>query len=63
MLPEGARQYLLHRLAAAPQEWERTGRHTQWGTLSIEGLATLILGHDGYHTHQIAEWLNLGAHP
>jgi uncharacterized damage-inducible protein DinB len=43
-----------------PEQWERTGQHSQWGALSITALATLILGHDGYHLRQISEWLDAG---
>jgi uncharacterized damage-inducible protein DinB len=46
---------LLHDLA--PEEWDRTGRHSAWGTLTTAEIAALILGHDGYHLRQIAEWL------
>jgi uncharacterized damage-inducible protein DinB len=45
----------------SPEEWERTGIHTQWGAMSLESVVVLILGHDGYHLRQITEWLNLGA--
>jgi len=40
-----------------PQDWERVGLHTEVGEITLEGLAVLVLGHDGYHTRQIAEWL------
>jgi hypothetical protein len=43
-----------------PDEWARTGRHTQWGTLRIYDLAAQVLGHDGYHTRQIIEWRSGG---
>ncbi len=42
----------------APEQWERTGIHSQWGPISIASLATLVIGHDGYHAKQIVEWLN-----
>jgi uncharacterized damage-inducible protein DinB len=57
-----SRARLLHVLQdLSPEEWERAGIHTQWGPLSLEAMAVLILGHDGYHLRQIAEWLNLGS--
>jgi len=43
-----------------PEEWGRTGQHALWGSLSLAQLSMLILGHDGYHTRQIAEWLAHG---
>lgn len=45
----------LRSLTAA--EWERIGRHSEIGSISLESQAALICGHDGYHTRQIAEWL------
>ena len=55
------RRALVARLRSlTPEEWERTCRHAQWGDLSISSLAVLVLGHDGYHTRQISEWLNVG---
>ena len=39
-------------------EWQRMGMREEVGPLSMEGLATYILGHDGYHTKQIAKWLD-----
>ena len=40
-----------------PEAWGRTCTHDEWGSSSIEAMAVLVLGHDGYHTSQIAEWL------
>jgi uncharacterized damage-inducible protein DinB len=47
-------------LELPPEAWEQTGQHSQWGPLSIAALATLVLGHDGYHLRQISEWLDAG---
>lgn len=48
-------------LIAVLQELDDTGwvRYAQreWGQLVLEELAVLILGHDAYHTRQIAQWL------
>lgn len=53
------RAQLLQRLAGlAPHEWGRTGRHGEIGTISIQDLAQLILGHDGYHLRQVAELID-----
>jgi uncharacterized damage-inducible protein DinB len=47
---------LLDPLSA--EEWTRTAQHSEWGEITLVGLATLVLGHDGYHTRQIAEWID-----
>jgi uncharacterized damage-inducible protein DinB len=44
----------------APAEWDRTAQHTLWGPVTLGSLVALILGHDGYHLRQIAEWLAAG---
>jgi uncharacterized damage-inducible protein DinB len=54
---EGRARLLQFLQELSPAEWERSGLHTQWGALSIETLAVLVHGHDGYHLRQIAEWL------
>lgn len=41
----------------SPDQWQRTAGHDEWGEITMAGMATLILGHDGYHTRQVAEWL------
>jgi uncharacterized damage-inducible protein DinB len=52
------REKLLALLTAlTPEQWERRGTHSAWGPLSMEELAVLVLGHDGYHLRQLAEWL------
>src|SRR6266496_3710617 len=38
---------LLHDLS--PDQWSRTAGHDEWGEVTLAGMATLILGHDGYH--------------
>jgi len=37
--------------------WLREGIHPRIGPITIEAHATMVAGHDGYHTAQIAEWL------
>jgi uncharacterized damage-inducible protein DinB len=55
------RAKLLATLRALPGEgWERTGQHSEWGSVTISSMAALVLGHDGYHTRQISEWLDAG---
>lgn len=38
-------------------EWDRVGLHAEIGKTSAFGFAVLIAGHDGYHTRQVAQWL------
>ena len=40
----------------APEEWKRC-ESRNIGLVSIEELAVLMLGHDGYHVRQMVEWL------
>ncbi|MGC8668194.1 MAG: DinB family protein [Chthonomonadales bacterium] len=42
--------------ALSPEEWDRTGRR-ETGIITIGSLAAMVLGHDGYHTRQIVEWM------
>ena len=52
------RAELVNYLRNLPAEsWLRRANHSEWHNLSIEHLATLILGHDGYHSRQVAEWV------
>ena len=52
------RTALLGYLRNLPAEsWSRRGVHSEWSELNIAAMAVLILGHDGYHTKQVAEWL------
>ena len=53
---------LLQLLRGLPDAaWDKVGTHGQWGPITVEQLAVLILGHDGYHTRQLSEWLDFGA--
>ena len=40
-----------------PEQWGRTGRHTEIGPITLEEQAILIAAHDGYHRQQTLEWL------
>lgn len=42
--------------ALAPDQWARTGRHTEVGPITLEEQMLLMLAHDGYHARQFAEW-------
>ncbi len=56
----GGRLKLAQRFGAlAAEEWIRTGMRETIGTISVEQFVALIVGHDGYHTRQIAQWLTL----
>ena len=51
------RSNLVNYLRNLPAEsWSRPGFHLEWSELNISFMAVLILGHDGYHTKQVAEW-------
>lgn len=55
---EAGRERLVSMLRGlSPEQWQRSGTHTRWGDVTVETLATLVLGHDGYHLRQIVEWL------
>ncbi len=43
-----------------PEQWQRVALREKLGSLNIEQQAVLILGHDGYHTHQVARYLKSG---
>ncbi len=42
-------------------EWSRNGRRN-WGSFTIAEMVAMVLGHDGYHTRQIDQWLKAGGH-
>ena len=50
--------------ALTPEQWPRTGSHTELGPITLEAQAALIAFHDGYHRRQVvcyvsgesAEW-------
>ena len=50
---------LLHLLASLPDSaWDRLGIRTPGvGPVSLEAMTVMILGHDGYHAHQVIQWL------
>jgi hypothetical protein len=44
-------------LRSMPEDtWSRAGHLDRIGDLPLAGLAALALGHDSYHTRQVAEW-------
>ena len=53
------RKLLLHLLESLPDSaWDRIGSRTPGvGPISLEAMAVMILGHDGYHAHQVITWL------
>ena len=54
---EGRRATVAYLRELPAESWSRRGLHSEWKELNIANMAVLVLGHDGYHTKQIAEWL------
>jgi uncharacterized damage-inducible protein DinB len=51
------RSALTARLRSLPEDaWERMAHLDRIGEIPLSGLAALALGHDSYHTRQVAEW-------
>ena len=44
-----------------PEQWERTGNHTELGPISLTAQAVLVGAHDGYHRQQAVEWMTQAA--
>lgn len=40
------------------EQWQRVGRHTEIGPVTLEAQAVLIAAHDGYHRRQALDWLD-----
>lgn len=40
----------------SPEQWARTGVRDEIGPVTINDLAALVLGHDGYHLRQVVEF-------
>ena len=40
------------------ESWSRYGNHAQAGKITIHDIAQFVLGHDGYHLQQIAEYVD-----
>jgi uncharacterized damage-inducible protein DinB len=58
---EGRARLLAYLRDLPSDQWQRSGLHTEVGPVTIASLAVLVLGHDGYHTKQISEWLASGS--
>ncbi|MEP6755552.1 MAG: DinB family protein [Chthonomonadales bacterium] len=39
--------------------WSRPGLRPELGPMTVDSMCVMIVGHDGYHTRQVAEWLEL----
>jgi uncharacterized damage-inducible protein DinB len=51
------RSALTARLRSLPEDaWERVAHLDRMGEMPLSGLIALALGHDAYHTRQVAEW-------
>ena len=52
------RAALVRLLESLPEEaWERPAYRETLGSMNLEQQMIMILGHDGYHTQQVAQWL------
>ena len=40
-----------------PGDWALSGKHSEYGPLTIREITQYCLGHDAYHLRQIAEWI------
>ena len=47
--------------ALTPDQWERTGSHTELGPITLTAQAVLVGAHDGYHRQQAVEWTSEAA--
>lgn len=53
------RQDLLRFLDNLPDTaWDRIGKHSEIGLITLEAQVALIVAHDGYHTAQVVQWLS-----
>jgi uncharacterized damage-inducible protein DinB len=43
----------------AEADWQRPAERERVGPMPLYAQVVLILAHDGYHTQQVAQWLNL----
>ncbi len=41
-----------------PEQWSITGKHNEFGEVSILQITQFALGHDGYHLRQTVEWIS-----
>ncbi|HEV2474526.1 MAG TPA: DinB family protein [Chthonomonadales bacterium] len=56
------RSQLMHVVETLPEAaWGKFGIRQYVGRVSIDAMLALILGHDGYHTQQVAQWLDLAS--
>jgi len=54
-----ARKKLLAELESyTPEQWSLTGKHNEFGEISILQIIQFALGHDGYHLRQTVEWIS-----
>ncbi len=54
---QGREQVVPKLRSLSEAAWERTAYRDTLGDLNIEGITAMMLGHDGYHTRQAAEWI------
>jgi hypothetical protein len=49
----GRREIVAFLRGLSPEQWARSGTHTEIGPITIEGQTILIAAHDGYHRQQL----------
>lgn len=54
----GREKLLTEIKSYSDDHWHLTGRHNEFGEVSILQMAQFMLGHDGYHLHQVVEWIS-----
>ncbi len=53
------RAKLINKLKSLDEAaWSQHGVHSQFGNISIQDIAQIALGHDGYHLQQVADWIS-----
>jgi len=53
---EGRAANIAFLSSVVEEVWERTATREGLGELTLAGQTAMILGHDGYHTHQAVLW-------
>ena len=53
----GRKQIVALLRGLSPEQWARTGTHTEIGPITMEGQTILIAAHDGYHRQQLLAYM------
>lgn len=54
---EGRAAYIATLEQLNVETWAKTGRHSDYGPITVGQIAQYALGHDAYHLRQVTEWL------